>query len=139
MTAAQQNHAGSCLCRRIRYTVTGPLGLTINCHCTDCRRSHAADFATLVEIPWSAFRFTQGEDQLTTYTTESGTKRSFCRHCGSILTVWSEADKTMLEIAPSTLDTPVDVRVDHHIYVRSRAPWYTIRDDRPQHQTVKDA
>jgi hypothetical protein len=139
MTAAQQTHAGSCFCSKVRYAVTGPLGTVMNCHCTDCRKSHAAAFATLVEIPWSAFRFTHGEDQLTTYTAQSGTKRSFCRTCGAIVTVWSEADKELLEISAATLDTPSDLKVDHHIYVRSKAPWYTIQDERPQFQTLKGA
>jgi hypothetical protein len=138
MKEPQESHEGSCLCGRVRYRIEGPLGVMMNCHCTDCRKSHAAAFATYVEVPWSGFRFLKGEDHLTTYRAESGTKRSFCRTCGSIVTCWSDEDKLHLEISASTLDTPTDRRPEYHIFVRSKASWYDIKDGRPQHKTYSD-
>ena len=139
MATTDEIHEGSCCCGRVRFRMQGPFGSFSHCHCTDCRKSHGSAFATLVEFPFKSLSYRQGEENLTTFTAPSGTKRSFCRTCGSIVSVWSDADTAWLDISASTLDTPVDMRPTHHIYVRSRAPWYEIRDDRPQHKASKDA
>ena len=39
-------------------------------------------------------------------------------------------------IAAATLDTPIDLRPEYHIYVRSKASWYDINDGKPQHETT---
>ena len=135
MSTTGQTHRGSCFCGKVRYVVEGSPGVMMNCHCTDCRKSHGAAFATYIEVPWKGFSFVQGESELTTYTAPSGTKRSFCRSCGSIVTCWSEGDTNTLEISASTLDTPTDAKPAYHIYVRSKASSLDILDDRPQHRT----
>jgi hypothetical protein len=105
-----------------------------HCHCTDCRKSHAAAFSTYIEAPRSAFQWLQGERDLRTYRAESGTKRSFCLTCGSIVVCFVDSDPKTIEIAASTFDTPIDKRPEYHIFVRSRAAWYDIQDGLPQHE-----
>ena len=138
MPAGQTTHRGSCLCGRVTFEVKGPIGPMSNCHCTDCRKSHAAAFATYIDVAKGALTFLQGEDHLQTYKAPSGTKRSFCRTCGSIVTCWSDGDPTFLEISASTLDTPTDLKPEYHGYVRSRASWYDILDKVPQYKTSKN-
>jgi hypothetical protein len=110
-----------------------------HCHCTDCRKSHAAAFATYIEFPWKGFRFLQGKDGLTTHRAESGTQRSFCGTCGSIVLCWSDAGPEGVGIPASTLDTPIDARPEFHTYVRSKASWYDIQDSLPQHPVSRKA
>lgn len=138
MSTAEETLEGSCLCGRVRYRVRGPLGAMSNCHCTDCRKSHGAAFATYADAPRTHFTFLAGEDQLETYRAGSGTKRSFCRICGSTLVCFSDDDPATIEIAAGALDTPLHRRPEYHIFVRSRVPWYEIRDDRPQHQAYPE-
>ena len=130
---------GSCLCGRVRYRFLGPPGTIDHCHCTDCRKSHAAAFATYIEVPARAFEFLSGRENLTTHAAPSGTKRSFCRTCGSIVTCWSDADPEGIGVPASTLDTPIDARPEFHTYVRSKASWYDIQDGLPQHPTTRAA
>jgi hypothetical protein len=138
MGRTRRDHAGSCLCRRVRFEVKGALGTMDHCHCTDCRKSHAAAFATYVEVPWKAFRFLQGESHLATFAAASGTRRSFCRTCGTIVSCWSDADSEGLGIPASVFDTPLDRRPEFHTFVRSRAPWHAIDDHLPQYPTTRD-
>jgi len=135
MTASRQTHEGSCQCGRVRYKVEGPLSNMSNCHCSDCRKNSGAAFVTYVEVPKKTFGYTKGADLIQTYQAESGTKRVFCRQCGSTLGCYIDADDLM-EIAAATLDTPVDLRPGYHIFVRSKVNWYDILDDKPQHQTT---
>ena len=39
-----------------------------------------------------------------------------------------------IEIAAATLDTPLSLRPEYHIYVRSKVSWFDIQDGKPQHQ-----
>jgi len=135
MSASVDILEGSCLCRKVRYRITGKPGNLSNCHCTDCRKTHGAAFASYLDVPRKQFSYLGGEQELVTYRAESGTKRAFCRSCGSVITCWGDDDPEMMEVAAGTLDTPLQQQVSHHIFVRSRVPWYEIQDGRPQHQT----
>ncbi len=139
MIAAEKKHEGSCLCGAVKFKVAGELGEMMNCHCTHCRKSHGAAFATYIEVPWSRFEFVKGKDHLTTFKTDSSTKRSFCKTCGSIVVCFADSDKTNLEISASVLDTPTDLKPAYDIYVRSKASWYDITGNRPQYKTNKGA
>ena len=135
MTTSRQTHEGSCQCGRVRYKIEGALSNMSNCHCTDCRKNSGAAFVTYVEAPKRTFGYTKGADLVQTYQAESGTKRAFCRQCGSTLGCYIDGDDLM-EIAAATLDTPVDMRPEYHIFVRSKVSWYDIQDGKPQHQTT---
>ncbi|HEU4400883.1 MAG TPA: GFA family protein [Candidatus Polarisedimenticolia bacterium] len=137
MPASTTVHKGSCFCGKVRFEIKGAIGPMSNCHCTDCRKSHAAAFATYIDVPQGALTFKKGEDHLQTYKAESGTKRSFCRTCGTIVTCWGDGDPKFLEISASTLDTPINLKPEYHGYVRSKASWVDIQDGKPQYMKNK--
>ncbi|MEE9292268.1 MAG: GFA family protein [Acidobacteriota bacterium] len=132
MTAEGKTLDGSCQCGKVGYRVTGEPDYMAHCHCIDCRKMHGAAFATYVGVPRSGFTWVSGEDQLTTFKVESGTIRGFCRTCGSILASWTEGEPGNIYITAGTLDSPIAKRPENHIWVRSRAPWFEIRDGLPQ-------
>ncbi len=131
-----ESYDGSCLCGAVRYRITGPPGTMSNCHCTDCRKSHAAAFSTYIDVDRSVLRFVSGEDRLTTYRALSGTMRSFCPTCGTIVLCFTETDPDWVDISVATLDTATAKRPEYHIFVRSKAPWHDILDGKPQHQAA---
>jgi hypothetical protein len=139
MPAATKVYEGSCLCKKVRYRVNGPLGSISNCYCTDCRKTHAAAFATYIDIKRKDLTWVAGEKEMTAYRAEPGTMRAFCRTCGSTLACWAESDKEQMEISASTVDTPFDGKIEYHIFVRSKPSWYDILDGRPQHQAYPQA
>ncbi len=138
MSAKEQIYEGSCLCGRVRYRATGPLGDLGHCHCTDCQKSCGAAFGTYVAVLRERFTFVQGEKDLQAYQAESGTRRLFCRTCGSKIT--AESDKwEAIYVLAGTLDTPLEQKPTVHIWVRSKVPWYEIRDGLVQHATDPDS
>lgn len=134
MVATEQVLEGSCHCGRVRYRAVAPFGEMTNCHCTDCRKSHGAAFATYIEVPRERFSYVQGEGELHSFQAESGLQRYFCRNCGSIIWNGSSNPPEAYWITAGTLDTPLDRKPDAHIFIRSKVPWYDIKDDLPQHQ-----
>src|SRR5262245_62536454 len=94
---------GSCCCGRVTFRLTGPFGSFTHCHCTDCRKSHGAAFATYLGVPRTRFTYLAGEDDVAHHTTGSGTRRGFCRHCGSNLTGTVSDEPDELYVAAAAL------------------------------------
>ncbi len=122
---------GGCLCGRMRYEVDGPLFDVANCHCSMCRRFHGAAFASYARIDISNFRWLAGEGLLTVYESSPGKGWAFCRVCGSSLGVPHKGK--LSDLALGLLDGDPGVRPTEHIFVGSKASWYEIADDLPQH------
>lgn len=122
--------SGACLCGLVRYEVRGSLTFAGNCHCSICRRSHGAAYATWAGVPAGAFRWTEGEDLVERYRSSPGAERAFCRRCGSPLAVSHSGEVGEIVLA-SVLGDP-GVRPTEHIFVDSRAPWHEITDSLPQ-------
>ena len=59
--------------------------------------------------------------------------RTFCKNCGATLQFVDNRENE-LGIAAGTLDSPLGVPEQSHIYVDSKADWYEIRDGLPQHR-----
>ncbi len=128
-------YVGSCLCGAVRFEIDEFLPEVAHCHCSMCRKFHGAAFATIAGVPRSAFRWTQGEDDLKGYTAENGTTRTFCRHCGASLMFSSpRASRDVLEIALGALDSDVPVEPNAHIFVGSGANWTVVTDLLPQYE-----
>ena len=71
---------GGCLCRAVRYRVTGPLRDVEICHCSRCRRTHG-HVGAYTEAPLSALTLT-AERGLRWYIAD-GRERGFCGECGA--------------------------------------------------------
>lgn len=126
---------GSCLCGAVTYEVEDAFRYALNCHCTDCRRATGAAFKPLAGIEAEKLALTSGSDNILRYGGEAP-EHSFdvhCATCGSLL--YSIVQKgTRANVSLGTLiDTP-SIRPSMHIFVGSKAHWYEITDDLPQHQ-----
>jgi hypothetical protein len=121
---------GSCSCSAVRYEITGSFEAIGHCHCSICRKSHGAAFATWGIINPDQFCWTSGEQFVARYKSSPGRERGFCKKCGSPL-VATHAGK-ITEVVLGTIDGDPGVRPSEHIFVASKAPWYEISDALPQ-------
>nr|WP_309739638.1 GFA family protein [Chamaesiphon sp. OTE_20_metabat_361] len=70
---------GGCHCGKIRYRVVIEKLEAVECNCSICIKK---GFIHLI-VPAERFTLLQGQDDLSTYTFNTGTaKHHFCRHCG---------------------------------------------------------
>lgn len=124
---------GACLCGTIRYEVAGPASFMSHCHCSMCRKHHGSLFATFAGAPLGGFRWLAGEQAVKTFASSPNGRRPFCGLCGSVApTLLPEIG---LVICPAgNLDGDLGMKPQSHIFASSKAPWYTITDDLPQHQ-----
>jgi len=104
----------------------------MNCHCSNCRRTTGSAFKPLAGIERDKLRITQGADRLMIFG-EDNANDTHCRRCGSLL--YSVVrDGAFVHVALGTLVDDPGIRPSKHIFVGSKAPWFTITDDLPQYE-----
>jgi hypothetical protein len=123
---------GGCLCGAVRYEVADAFVYALNCHCADCRRTTGAAFKPFAGIAADRLRVVDGEDQLLAFGDERGSNQH-CRRCGSLLYSIVREGR-FVHVAMGTLHDDPGIRPTMHIFVGSKAPWYTITDDLPQYE-----
>jgi hypothetical protein len=123
---------GRCLCGGVEYTVKDEFSYALNCHCSNCRRATGSAFKPFGGIERHKLSLTRGEGNLHLYGDDTA-HDAHCKKCGSLLySVVREG-----AYAHVTLGTLVDspsIRPSAHIFVGSKAAWFTITDNLPQHQ-----
>ena len=124
---------GSCLCGSVRYEVHGSLGRVSHCHCSMCRKAHGAAFATYGRVGSGDFVLVSGADDIASYQSSPEVTRTFCKRCGSALQFITTKRPGSFSVALGTLDDDPGVQASLHIFVGSKAPWFDITDDLPQH------
>lgn len=134
MTPGARRLKGACLCGAIGYEVADAFEYAMNCHCADCRRATGAAFKSFAGIARDRLAIVKGNDTLLIFgdPAEAANHDVRCRSCGSLL--YSVVrDGAFAHVTMGTLvDTPA-IRPQRHIFVGSKAPWFTITDDLPQH------
>jgi len=123
---------GSCLCRTVRYEISGGVDHASHCHCSQCRKAHGAAFASYGHVRYADFRVTAGSEAIARYQASPRATRTFCRHCGSNLQWCPTGNAEYFALALGSLDDDPGARPERHIFVASKAPWYAIADDLPQ-------
>jgi hypothetical protein len=127
--------AGKCLCGTVCYVVKDQFQYALNCHCSQCRRATGAAFKPFAGIERSKLEITGGKEALLIF----GDERNHdvrCGRCGSIL--YSVVrDGSFVHVALGTLVDDPTIRPTAHIFVGSKAPWFTITDQLPQHQELR--
>ena len=113
---------GSCHCGAVEYEIDSLDTGIEHCHCYTCRKAHAAAFNSSAGVKRSEFRWTKGEDKLTSYQSSPGKLRHFCSCCGSHLMAERVArDNVILRVA--TLDDDPGVTPVGHIWRAHDVPW----------------
>jgi hypothetical protein len=126
---SEEKHQARCLCGAITIAVTGPLGETDACHCSQCRRQSGHYWASC-DIERERVTIA-GEDQLTWFQSSAKVRRGFCRTCGSAL-LWDAAGRSRIAIAMGAFDSPTGARLHRHIFTADKGDYYDIADGLPQ-------
>ncbi len=132
MEAAERVLAGRCLCGAVRYTVPDAFLYAGNCHCGNCRRTTGSAFKPFAGIGREELVVTEGAGNLLIYGDAEGND-THCATCGSLLfSVIRES--ALAHVSMGTLVDAPSIRPSVHIFVGSKAPWFTITDALPQYE-----
>ena len=123
---------GACECKAVRYRVADEFLYAANCHCSNCRASTGSAFKPFARIEPGKLHVTEGADNLLVWGDDAA-NHTRCGVCGSLLySVVRDGD--YVHVALGSLTDPPTIRPAEHIFVGSKAPWFEITDDLPQHE-----
>jgi hypothetical protein len=122
--------AGRCLCGAVHYVVKDEFLYALNCHCSKCRRATGSAFKAFAGIERGKLAIAKGDGQVLVFgAADAGDVH--CGVCGSLL--YSVVrDGAFVHVTMGTLVDAPTIRPTAHIFVGSKAPWFTITDDLPQ-------
>jgi hypothetical protein len=123
---------GKCFCGAVRYAVTDEFLYAANCHCSNCRRTTGSAFKPFAGIERDKLVVTEGRDSLMIFGDHNGND-THCKVCGSLLYSLVRAG-AFVHVAMGTLVDDPSIRPTQHIFVGSKAPWFTITDNLPQYE-----
>ncbi len=123
---------GKCECGAVRYTVADEFRYAANCHCSNCRASTGSAFKPFAGIERERLEVVEGADRLM-IVGEDDENHTRCAECGSLL-FSVVRDGAWVHVAMGSLVEEPSIRPTEHIFVGSKAPWFEITDDLPQHE-----
>lgn len=131
-----ERQEGGCVCRKVRYSISGvPLRATI-CHCIWCQQRTGSAFG--IELVFEKDQVQLDNDVISVYRHVSDMSgrwldQHFCNTCGSNIGLKLEAVPSIQSIAAGSLDNKnwSELRrlTTRHVFVRSACLWATIPDD----------
>jgi len=123
---------GRCFCGAVHYAVADQFVYAANCHCSNCRRTTGSAFKPFAGIEREKFVVTKGEEARMIFGDDNG-HDAHCARCGSLLYSLVR-DGAWVHVAMGTLLDDPSIRPTAHIFVGSKAPWFTITDGLPQYE-----
>ncbi|HTO45105.1 MAG TPA: GFA family protein [Burkholderiales bacterium] len=112
---------GGCLCRAVRYRVTGAPLSSIICHCQSCRRASAAPSVAWLTFEAASFEVLSGE--LRNFRSSPGVTRRFCAVCGSPITYENDRDTGSIDVTTASLDDPNRFPPAREVWLEHKIAW----------------
>jgi len=112
---------GGCFCKRVRYSIDVGTYLCANCHCTMCRRVHAAPYVTWLVVPVEHFRYTG--DAPEEFASSYDGARYFCTTCGTHVACVNAAHPEVIDITVGSLNAPEAAEPTFDVFTDTRLAW----------------
>ncbi|MFO1082904.1 MAG: GFA family protein [Reyranellaceae bacterium] len=129
---------GGCLCGTVRYELSGPPRLGIDCYCRDCQYIAGGGPAHVLVASRGDLRI--GRGTLKTYWTEAEgggrVAREFCPICGTPLFSYTEKRPDRIGLKVGSLDDPSGFKPALAIWLSSAQPWHAVDIALPRFQRL---
>jgi hypothetical protein len=122
---------GGCQCGEVRYEADAEPIVVAICHCSMCRRAHAAPAVAWVMFREDQVRFTNNKPKI--YRSSDPARRGFCSTCGTQISFTADYLPGLIDLTVGSLDDPAAVTPSLHYWDSRRLPWVRFADDLPRH------
>jgi hypothetical protein len=116
-----QSTEGGCLCKAIRYHISGVPLSSIVCHCATCRRASAAPTVAWLTIDRARFHFLSGSPRM--FLSSGDVVRRFCDICGTPLTYENAGSPNTIDVTTASLDFPDLYPPTMEVWLEHKLAW----------------
>ncbi|MDA1074875.1 MAG: GFA family protein [Proteobacteria bacterium] len=113
--------SGGCFCGALRYEIDQGEYLSVNCHCSMCRRTSAAAYVTWLVVPKEHFRLNSSEPA--SFASSDHGRRQFCPACGTPVTCVNTNHPEIVDVTVCSLDDPTAFPPSRSVYTDTRLAW----------------
>ncbi len=115
---------GSCLCKKIKVSVTQlntDLGV---CHCSMCRKWSAGPF---LGVDCGSDVTIEGKEHLGVFNSSDWAERAFCKNCGT--NMFYRLKDSQQHIFSSEVFNETELNFDHQIFVEEKPSYYDFSNE----------
>jgi len=128
---------GGCACGLVRYRLDEMPYDTGWCHCRVCQRVSGSGGMVFTTVHLDRYRIIAGDRHVGSFASTDFGSRSFCRECGSPLTIHVRHQPDEIDIAAGTLDDPEAVAPAFHIYAAKAPSWMPMMAFLPRYPALR--
>ena len=129
MRKKSSSKIAKCLCGGIKIKITGKLRQVINCHCSQCMKTHG-NFAAYTNSPEENITYIS-KSTLRWYNSSNFAKRGFCSKCGaSIFYKIKKSDN--ISISAGMFTNPTKLKTHSNIFIKDKLDFYKIDPSLPK-------
>ena len=127
MRSTMQLTEGGCLCKAIRYGISGAPLSSIVCHCATCRRASGAPSVAWLTVERAQFQFLCGSPRI--FQSSRDVVRRFCGVCGTQLTYETAGSPNTIDVTTASLDLPDLYPPNMEVWLEHKLVWQKSNDD----------
>ena len=114
---------GSCLCGGVKFKAKGHLREVINCHCSQCMKTHG-NYSAYTSCLEKNISFVN-KQSLKWYHSSKKAKRGFCSRCGASI-FFKKINSESLSIAAGMLQNPTHLKTKSNIFTKGKLDYYKL-------------
>ena len=119
----------SCLCNGVKMIIKGEFRPIINCHCSQCLRTHG-NFAAYTSILEKNIVF-KSKKTLKWFNSSSNAKRGFCNKCGASI-FFKRSGSRAISLSAGMIKNPTKLKTVSNIFCYNKSDYYKIYDKLPK-------
>ena len=123
-----------CLCGGVKIKIRGKLRDVINCHCSQCMKTHG-NFAAYTACEEQNMSFIN-KSTLRWFKSSKIAKRGFCVKCGASF-FYKKYKSKNISIAAGMLKSPTKLKTYANIYVKNKMDYYKLDPKIPKFAKLK--
>ena len=129
MKKKSSSKIAKCLCGGIKIKIVGKLRHVINCHCTQCMKTHG-NYATYTNAHEENITFIN-KISLKWYNSSNFAKRGFCSKCGASVFYKIKKSKT-ISISAGMFSNPTKFKTQSNIFTKGKLDYYKLDPNLPK-------